>query len=113
MKRHAAMILLVAIGAAVGCARFPAEDVAVAQRAVDAAHAAGAARHAPVSWTAVEDSQARLQAELRLQEGSLALARSYDRARILAIETAALADKAAAEARVLVAEKEGGRPSVR
>ena len=101
MQQHAVgktIVLLLSIAALVGCDQVPKEDVANAERAMDAARAADASDYASQTWTAAEGHRQQLQAELDAQQKAFALSRSYDKAKTLAIETRELADKAAAEA---------------
>jgi hypothetical protein len=92
------IIVVLSIAALVGCAHVPKEDVASADRAMDAARAADAADYAPETWAAAEGHRQQLQGELDSQEKKFAFSRSYDKARTLAIETTELADRATAEA---------------
>ena len=92
------ILVILAIGALVGCDQPPKEDVASADQAMNAARAAEASAYAPDAWNAAESHHQQLQAELDSQQKAFAFSRSYDKARTLAKETMELADKAAVEA---------------
>jgi hypothetical protein len=81
-----------------GCAQPPTADIDAAKLAVDGAQQAQAADYAPQSWTAVQDSQAKLQAELNAQEQRWAAVRSYTVAKQLAVETKLAAERSRDEA---------------
>jgi len=91
---------------ALGCAKAPTQDIEAARQAMEGARSASAAEYAPEAWAGAEDAEARLQAELKIQEDSFALSRSYDNAKSLAAEVKAAAEKATAEA-------EAGRETAR
>jgi hypothetical protein len=84
--------------AASGCARPPQNTIDGAERAVEAAKAAGAAFYAPESLAAAERAQAALEIELSAQEKRGKLARSYIQAESLALEALIAGERAAAEA---------------
>ena len=77
-----------------GCAEVPTNEIQAAQQAVDQAQLAEAATYAPDALQAVEDAQARLDAELEAQEERFALTRSYETATTLANELREAAEQA-------------------
>jgi hypothetical protein len=92
-RRFAGLVLLIALA---GCSSRPSGDVALAKATLDKAAAAGAESYAADSMKAARESQAALDAELRVQDWKWF--KSYDKARDLAIAVQAAADKAASEA---------------
>ena len=95
-----ALVLLLALGAAVGCAKVPQEAVSSAKTALDGAKTAQADQYAPDAWTQAQDAQSQLDAELKAQEDKFALFRSYDHSKELAqqVQTKAQEATQAAEA---------------
>jgi hypothetical protein len=94
-------LLVLAIGVATGCAKVPTEEIAAADQAMQAATAAEAEVYAPASWSTAQDTRAQLDAEVKAQEESFALSRSYEHARTLAADTKAAAEQAAADAEAM------------
>ncbi len=93
----AATIILTA-----GCAKVPTAEIEAADAALGQASAAQAAEYAPEAMQAVTDARAKLDAELKAQEGANALFRDYDTATSLAAEVksaAAAAETAAIDGR--------------
>jgi len=66
------------------CSHAPTTDIDAARHAMDEARQAQAAEYAPQSWTAAQDADAKLQAELDAQEQRWAPLRSYTVAKQLA-----------------------------
>lgn len=93
-----ASLLVVAIAAFVGCAQAPSEDLDAARHAMDGAKSAQASDYAPEAWNAATDSQAKLEAELALQQDRSAIFRSYSKTRALAGDVKIAAERATAEA---------------
>lgn len=95
------LVLLIVTSLTMGaCAQAPTADIEAATAALDQAAAAGAADYAAEALKAAQDAKAQLEAELKAQDGSFMLMRSYTEATKLATtakEAAALASKAAAE----------------
>lgn len=60
-----------------GCAQVPTADVDAAKHALDEARQAQAAEYAPQSWTAAQDAQSKLDAELDAQGQRWSALRSY------------------------------------
>jgi hypothetical protein len=80
------------------CAQVPTSQVDAAKQAVDSAKAAQAPDYAPDAWSATNDAQAKLDAELKAQDDHWAPLRSYAKAQALAAELKDTADKAAQNA---------------
>jgi hypothetical protein len=99
MFRHSRVFVLAAATVAtVACAKPPQPQIDAANAAVSKATAAEASEYAPEAFSAARDAQAKLDAELKAQEGKFALTRSYGDATKLAAAAAEAADKAASEA---------------
>jgi hypothetical protein len=84
--------------ATVACAKPPQPQIDAATAAVSKATAAEAREYAPETFGAARDAQAKLDAELKAQEGKFALTRSYDQAAKLAAAATEAGEKAASEA---------------
>ena len=80
-----------------GCAKQPTEDMAAAQKAVEAAKAAGGEKYMPEETKKLGDSLAAAQDEIKTQDGKFFLTRSYDKAKQMLAQLKADADKVAAE----------------
>ncbi len=98
-----------------GCAQPPAEQLAAAQKAVDAAKAAGASDYAKEDFAALEQQLALAKNELTQQDKALSIFRSYsetDKLLIRLVETGgqvaikAAHNKEAAKTAVLALEQE-------
>ena len=98
-----------------GCAQPPAEQLAAAQTAVDAAQAAGATDYAKDDFVKLEQQLALAKEKLAEQEKTLSIFRSYteaDKMLVKLVETSgqvaakAAQHKAAAKTAVLALEKE-------
>jgi len=81
-----------------GCATPPKTGIDVAKAAVDKAVAAKANEYAPQSLSAALDAQAKLDAELKVQDGHLPMMRSYSDAMKLAEVVTAAGKKAEEDA---------------
>jgi hypothetical protein len=81
-----------------GCSQPPAQELEAAKQSMDRARNAQAADYAADSWTAATDAQARLDAEMQAQNARMAPFRGYAKAKALASEVQAAADKAAGDA---------------
>jgi len=81
-----------------GCAQVPQADVDAAKHALDEARQAQAAEYAPQSWTAAQDAESKLQAELDAQEQRWSALRSYTVASQLAASTKQAAERSRDEA---------------
>ena len=92
----------------VACATPPQAQVDQATAALNEAATAQASEYAPDSFSAAKDAQAKLDAELKAQEGSFALTRSYGEAKKLATAATEAARKAAQDAvrQKAIAQKE-------
>ncbi|HJQ97507.1 MAG TPA: hypothetical protein VJ826_04280 [Candidatus Polarisedimenticolaceae bacterium] len=77
-----------------GCAQSPVAEIDGAKQALDRARDAQAPDYAPDAWTAANDAQARLDAELDAQTHKNALFRSYSKSKELASEVKASAERA-------------------
>ena len=91
-------LLVLAIGVATGCAKVPTEEIAAADQAMQAAIVSEAEVYAPAAWTTAQDARAQLDTELKAQEESFALTRSYEHAKTLAADVKSAAEQAAADA---------------
>jgi len=80
------------------CSQMPTVDVDAAKHALDEARNAQAAEYAPQAWTAAQDADAKLEAELDAQSQRWSALRSYTVARQLAVDTKAAADRSRDEA---------------
>jgi hypothetical protein len=80
------------------CATPPKVDIDAAKAAVDKAVAAKASQYAPLSLKAAQDAQAKLDAELKVQDSHLPMMRSYSEAVKLAAAARAAGEKAEQEA---------------
>jgi hypothetical protein len=83
----------------VGCQKPPQADIDAAKASLDGARAAEATDYAPDSLKAAEDSQAQLDAELKVQEQKFALFRSYKKATELSQATKSAGEKASVDAK--------------
>lgn len=95
--RHLGWIVSVGLLLA-GCAQPPNVDIDAAKHAMDEARQAQASDYAPQSWTAAQDAETKLQAELDAQQQRFAAIRSYTVARQLALDAKTAADKSRDEA---------------
>ena len=80
------------------CSQMPTVDVDAAKHALDEARNAQAADYAPQAWTAAQDADSKLEAELDAQSQRWAALRSYTVARQLAVDTKTAADRSRDEA---------------
>jgi len=80
------------------CSHMPTVDVDAAKHALDEARNAQAAEYAPQAWTAAQDADAKLEAELDAQSQRWAALRSYTVARQLAVDTKTAAERSRDEA---------------
>jgi hypothetical protein len=80
------------------CAHVPTADVDAANHALDEARQAQAAEYAPQSWTAAQDAQSKLQAELDAQAQRWSALRSYTVASQLAATAKHTAEQSRDEA---------------
>jgi hypothetical protein len=93
------MSWVVALGLVLaGCSQPPTVDVDAAKHALDEARQAQAADYAPQAWTAAQDVDSKLQAELDAQSQRWSALRSYTIARQLALETKTAAERSRDEA---------------
>lgn len=76
-----------------GCASAPTADIDAAKHALDEARQAQAAEYAPQSWTAAQDADSKLEAELSAQQNRWSAMRSYSVARQLATDTKQAAER--------------------
>jgi hypothetical protein len=99
----------------IGCAQPPTEQLGAAQKAVDAAKAAGATEYAKEDFTALEQQFVLAKDELAKQEKALSIFRSYtdaDKMLIKVVESSghvaakAAQNKEAAKTAALAMEKE-------
>lgn len=81
-----------------GCAQPPTEQLEAAQKAVEAASAAGATEYAKEDFTALEEQFALAKEELGKQEKALSIFRSYSDANKLLIKVVEDSDRVAAKA---------------
>jgi hypothetical protein len=91
--------LILVLGLAVtvgGCATPPTADIEAAKTAITNAGTAGAGEYAAASFTAAQDAQAALDAELKAQEGKSF--KSFDKAKALAVAAKAAGEKATTDA---------------
>jgi protein TonB len=79
-----------------GCSTPPTAEVEAARQSLASASSADAGKYAAESFKAAQAAQSALDAELKAQDEKLI--KSYDRARELAVEAKAAADKAATAA---------------
>ena len=79
-----------------GCGAPPTAEVESARQSLASASTAGADKYAAESFKAAKAAESALDAELKAQDEKLV--KSYDRARELAVEAKAAADKAATDA---------------
>ncbi len=99
MFRNTHMFVVVALTVATAaCAKPPQAQVDAVNAALNNATGAGASEYAPEAYSAARDAQAKLDAELKAQEGKFALTRSYAEATKLATAAAEAGGKAATEA---------------
>jgi len=80
------------------CAQAPTADIDAAKHALDEARQAQAAEYAPQSWTAAQDAEAKLEAELDAQSQRWSALRSYTVASQLAAGTKQAAERSRDEA---------------
>ena len=80
------------------CSQVPTVDVDAAKHALDEARNAQAAEYAPQAWTAAQDADAKLEAELDAQSQRWSALRSYTVSRQLALDTKSAAERSRDEA---------------
>jgi hypothetical protein len=97
-KGAAVMSLALAGMVLSGCSKPPSADLEAATAALASATAAEAQEYAQASFAGIEDLQAQLDSELKIQSEKSAFTRSYDHAKELATEIKANADAVAMEA---------------
>jgi hypothetical protein len=91
--------LIAALGLALaGCSQAPTADVDAAKHAMEEARQAQAPEYAPQAWTAAQDADAKLQAELDAQQKRWAPLRSYTVAKQLAADEKSAAERSMSEA---------------
>jgi hypothetical protein len=101
MKGTTRIVLLAAAALAfAGCAHEPKADIDAAKLAVEDAKQAQADVYAPQTWTATEDAQAKLDAELDAQSKRWSALRNYTVAERLAKDVKATAERSKDEAAV-------------
>jgi hypothetical protein len=98
MKRIRLTSIAVVAIALTACAQAPTAQIDAAKQAVDSAKTAQAPDYAPESWNAMNDAQAKLDAELRAQEDRWTPLRSYAKAQALAAELKDSAERATQDA---------------
>ena len=76
-----------------GCAKQPTEDINAAQKAVEAAKAAGGEKYIPEDTKKVDDNLAAALNEIKAQDGKFALSRNYDKAKQMLAQVKADAEK--------------------
>ena len=89
-----ALVALVAALALTGCAKPPADAIAAADAAQQAAVAAEAEQYAPEAMNSVAEAKAALDAEIAAQGEKMSLTRSYKRAEELVAAYQAAAEQA-------------------
>lgn len=80
------------------CAEPPAAEIAAVKAAVESARTSGATEYAPESLRAAEEALAKLEADVKAQEGRFAWFRKYDQAKVLIADVQKAADKAVQDA---------------
>ncbi len=85
---------LIGVLALAGCAQPPTHEVDAAKHALEEARKAQAPQYAPDAWSAAQQAQDRLDAELDAQRDRFVLLRSYGEALTRASAAAAAADAA-------------------
>jgi hypothetical protein len=76
-----------------GCAKQPTEDINTAQKAVEAARAAGGEKYIPEDSKKVDDNLAAALNEIKAQDSKFALSRNYDKAKQMLAQVKADAEK--------------------
>jgi len=76
-----------------GCAKQPTDDINAAQKAVEAAKAAGGEKYIPEDSKKVDDNLAAALNEIKAQDGKFALSRNYDKAKQMLAQVKADAEK--------------------
>ena len=76
-----------------GCAKQPTEDINTAQKAVEAAKAAGGDKYIPEDSKKVDDNLAAALNEIKAQDSKFALSRNYDKAKQMLAQVKADAEK--------------------
>jgi len=76
-----------------GCAKQPTEDINTAQKAVEAARAAGREKYIPEDSKKVDDNLAAALNEIKAQDSKFALSRNYDKAKQMLAQVKADAEK--------------------
>lgn len=76
-----------------GCAKQPSEDINAAQKAVEAAKAAGGEKYIPEETKKVDDNLAAALNEIKAQDSKFALTRNYDKAKQMLAQVKADAEK--------------------
>jgi hypothetical protein len=76
-----------------GCAKQPSEDINAAQKAVEAAKAAGGDKYIPEDSKKVDDNLAAALNEIKAQDSKFALSRNYDKAKQMLAQVKADAEK--------------------
>ena len=80
------------------CSQMPTVDVDAAKHALDEARNAQSAEYASQAWTAAQDADSKLEAELDAQSQRWSALRSYTVARQLALDTKTAAERSRDEA---------------
>jgi hypothetical protein len=76
-----------------GCAKQPTEDINTAQKAVEAAKAAGGEKYIPEDTKKMDDSLTAALNEIKAQDSKFALSRNYDKAKQMLAQVKADAEK--------------------
>jgi hypothetical protein len=76
-----------------GCAKQPTEDINAAQKAVEAAKAAGGEKYIPEDTKKVDDNLAAALNEIKAQDSKFALSKNYDKAKQMLAQVKADAEK--------------------
>src|SRR5688500_4054248 len=97
-KFRGALIAIVVVAFALGCADPPETEIAAARAKLESARAAEAGEYAPEALSAAEDSMNQLEAELKVQEEKFALMRRYETSKQLAQSASDAANTAGTKA---------------
>jgi Fe2+ transport system protein B len=98
MKSMQCMMAVVLGLGLVACAQAPKADIDAAKQALDDAQRAQASDYASEAWTAAKDADAKLQAELDVQNKKWAPLRSYEQSKQLAQQVKSEAERATQQA---------------
>jgi len=98
MRKMSAFVLLATVLVLAGCASKPDQEIAAAQKALEAARTAEADLYSADAYQAASDALKQAEAEIAAQDQKSSFSRNYDKAKELLAQVKTQADTAASTA---------------